>query len=141
MSTFPTPASPLFATGQLPLICDCLDAQCPEMGVITPAPTYTLINGYFYNRRDYRVGLGALLLPLNYWRAARKGARNWRKRVLPDQLAVLGAAFLALTCRMPASLNCCGTFGTCFRSTPSVGITHPGFANLRSDRAIVPPPI
>ncbi len=88
----PAPASPLFATGQLPMICDRLDAQCPEMGVVTPAPTYALINGYFYNRSDYRVGLGALLLPLNYWRAARKGARDWRKRYLPGQLAAVAAA-------------------------------------------------
>ncbi|MFZ0594500.1 MAG: PEP/pyruvate-binding domain-containing protein [Bryobacteraceae bacterium] len=88
----PAPASPLFATGQLPLICDRLDAQCPEMGVVTPAPTYTLINGYFYNRSDYRVGPGALLLPVNYWRAARKGARDWRARYLPGQLAAIAAA-------------------------------------------------
>lgn len=88
----PTPASPLFATAQLPLICDRLDTQCPEMGVVTPHPTYALINGYFYNRSDYRLGPGSLLLPINYWRAARKGARDWRKRVLPAQLAAVTEA-------------------------------------------------
>lgn len=85
------PASPLFATAQLPLICARLDAQCPEMGVITPPPTYALINGYFFNRSDYRLGLGAPLLPFNYWRAARKGARDWRDRVLPDQTIAFSA--------------------------------------------------
>jgi rifampicin phosphotransferase len=87
----PGPASPLFASAQLPLICARLDAQCPEMGVITPPPTYALINGYFFNRSDYRLGLGAPLLPFNYWRAARKGARDWRHRALPDQETALAA--------------------------------------------------
>ncbi len=85
------PASPLFATAQLPLICTRLDAQCPEMGVITSPPTYALINGYFFNRNDYRLGLRALLLPFNYWRAARKGARDWRGRVLRDQATAFSA--------------------------------------------------
>jgi phosphoenolpyruvate synthase/pyruvate phosphate dikinase len=89
---FSTPASPLFATAQLPLICELLDAQCPEMGVVTPQPTYALINGYFYNRSDYRLGPRALSLPVNYWRAARKGARHWRTHVLPKQSAALAAA-------------------------------------------------
>ncbi|MGA8596874.1 MAG: PEP/pyruvate-binding domain-containing protein, partial [Bryobacteraceae bacterium] len=93
------PASPLFASAQLPLICARLDAQCPEMGVITPPPTYALINGYFFNRSDYRLGLRALLLPFNYWRAARKGARDWRERVLPDQTI----AFSALSSFDPSS--------------------------------------
>jgi len=104
----PTPASPLFATGQLPLICDCLDAQCPEMGVVTPRPTYTLINGYFYNRSDYRLGPGAVLLPINYWRAARKGARHWRQP--PCRITWLRLQLRrVLTFRARAFLNCCST--------------------------------
>lgn len=87
----PGPASTLFATAQLPLICEYLDAQCPEMGVITPDPTYALINGYYFNRSDYQIGFKSLLLPLNYWKAARKGSRHWREQVLPEQELALRA--------------------------------------------------
>jgi len=37
------------------------DAQCPEMGVLTPSPTTAVINGHYYSRQDYKLGLGALL--------------------------------------------------------------------------------
>ncbi|MDP8980797.1 MAG: PEP-utilizing enzyme [Acidobacteriota bacterium] len=85
----PTALSPLYATAQLPRIVALHDAQCPEMGVLTPAPTMAVINGHYYSRQDYKLGFGALLLPLNYWRAGRKAAPWWKEQVLPAQTAAL----------------------------------------------------
>jgi pyruvate,water dikinase len=83
----PGAVSPLFATAQLPRIVRLLDAQCPEMGVITPPPGGTVINGHFYSRQDYRLGPRAVMLPVNYWRAGKKGAPRWKNEVLPAQIA------------------------------------------------------
>src|ERR1700682_4915823 len=87
--SLPTALSPLYATAQLPRIVALHDAQCPEMGVLTPAPTTAVINGHYYSRQDYQLGFGALLLPLNYWKAGRKAAPWWKKQVLPAQTATL----------------------------------------------------
>jgi phosphohistidine swiveling domain-containing protein len=87
----PTALSPLYATAQLPRIVALHDAQCPEMGVLTPEPTMAVINGHYYSRQDYKLGFGALLLPLNYWRAGRKAAPWWKEQVLPAQTGTLEA--------------------------------------------------
>lgn len=87
----PTPPSPLYATAQLPIVCRMLDTHSPELGVETLSPTYVLINGYLYVRCDHRMGLATLLLPFRYWRGARQGAKWWRERMLPEQLAELAA--------------------------------------------------
>jgi rifampicin phosphotransferase len=85
----PTAVSPLYATAQLPRIQFLLDAQCPEMGVVTPQPTMAVINGHFYSRQDYRVGWSAFKLPFAYWRAGRKAAPWWKREVLPRQMSTL----------------------------------------------------
>ena len=85
----PKPVSPLFATAQIPGIMELHDAQCPEMGVLTPTPTSTFIRGYFYSRADYRLTWKAAKLPFGYIRAAWGAADRWRHRVLPRQQARL----------------------------------------------------
>jgi rifampicin phosphotransferase len=84
----PTAVTPLYATAQLPRIMEHHDAQCAEMGVASPLPGMALINGHFYSRQDYKLGLGALRLPLSYWRAGRGAARKWRDAA-PTQIAAL----------------------------------------------------
>ncbi len=87
----PAPVSPLYATAQIPRIMKLHDAQCPEMGVLTPQPTSTIINGHFYSRQDWSFSLGIFRLPFTYWRSANGTAVRWREQVLPVQRRELAA--------------------------------------------------
>jgi len=84
----PTAITPLYATAQLPRMMELHEAQCAEMGVPSPLPGMALINGHFYTRQDYRLGFGALRLPLNYWRAGRGAARKWRGAISAQMAAL-----------------------------------------------------
>lgn len=84
----PTAITPLYATAQLPRIMELHLAQCAEMGVASPLPGMTLINGHFYSRQDYKLGFGVLRLPLNYWRAGRGAAREWRDAIAAQMAAL-----------------------------------------------------
>jgi len=86
----PTPPSPLYTTAQLPAIVRLMDERERQMGTETPRPPFALINGHYYSRQDYRIKPKGVLLPLRYWRVARRAVRWWRHTALPAHVNGLG---------------------------------------------------